>query len=116
MNPFFLRQPFYFLPPDGLTKGISSCGKTVVKGAMHHLQRRESLRVSLPHQQQQQQQQQRYADSVGFVSVGCGHVEKENSNYFRNKLSTWLNTTTLVFKRLYITVDEEFTLHYGNDL
>lgn len=29
----------------GLTKGISSCGETVVKGAVHHLRRYEPLRV-----------------------------------------------------------------------
>lgn len=64
MNPSFLRQPFYyfffFLPHYGLTKGISSCGETVVKGAMHHLWRREPRQVHLL------QQQQKHAHPEGF--------------------------------------------------
>ena len=62
---------YYFLPPYGLTKGISSCGETVVKGAMHHLRRPEPLWFRLPRQHNNNMQIQRV-----LISVGCGHAEK----------------------------------------
>lgn len=52
-----LGQPFsvfnfnFFLTSHSLTRGTSLCEGTVVKGAVHHLQRREPFRVSLQPQQ-----------------------------------------------------------------